>query len=63
MSFAPLSSHARAPLSVIRNAGKDAAASCRAMLLKYRSSLIYSAPQDVARVEFNKVIQMVCHAR
>jgi len=31
--------------------------------LKHRGFLIYSALQDVARVEFNRVIQMVCHVR
>jgi len=46
-----------------RNAGKEASASCCAMLLKYSGSSIYSVPQDVASIEFNKVIQMVCHVR
>jgi hypothetical protein len=63
MSFAPLFALTRALIPMIRNAGKTASISCRAMLLKHSDYSIYSAPQDVARVEFNKVIQMVCYVR
>jgi hypothetical protein len=60
MSFAPLFSLKRVPISIPRNVGKDASAPCRAKLLNHGRYLIYNAPRSVA---FNKVIQMVRHVR
>lgn len=63
MSFALQSALARAPTFKIRITGNELLASYYAKLLKHRGFLIYSALQDVARGEFNRVIQMVCHVR
>lgn len=63
MSFALQPALAKAPTFKIRITGNELSSSYRARLLKYNGFLIYSALQDVARVEFNRVIQMVCQVR